>query len=45
MTTDRAGMWRPELRKVIYTTNMIESISYQLRKISKTVRTGLTTSR
>jgi len=26
----------PEVRKVIYTTNMIESISYQLRKISKT---------
>ena len=26
----------PEARKVIYTTNMIESINYQLRKISKT---------
>jgi putative transposase len=26
----------PEVRKVIYTTNMIESINYQLRKISKT---------
>jgi len=25
----------PEVRKVIYTTNMIESINYQLRKISK----------
>jgi putative transposase len=26
----------PEVRKVIYTTNMIESINYQLRKITKT---------
>jgi len=26
----------PEVRKVIYTTTMIESINYQLRKISKT---------
>jgi putative transposase len=26
----------PEIRKVLYTTNMIESINYQLRKISKT---------
>jgi len=26
----------PEVRKVLYTTNMIESINYQLRKISKT---------
>jgi putative transposase len=26
----------PEVRKVMYTTNMIESINYQLRKISKT---------
>lgn len=26
----------PEVRRVIYTTNMIESINYQLRKISKT---------
>ena len=26
----------PEVRKVIYTTNMIESISYQLRKMTKT---------
>ena len=26
----------PEVRKVIYTTNMIESINYQLRKIIKT---------
>ena len=26
----------PEVRKVIYTTNMIESINFQLRKISKT---------
>jgi putative transposase len=28
--------FEPEVRKVIYTTNMIESINYQLRKISKT---------
>lgn len=28
--------FQPEVRKVIYTTNMIESINYQLRKISKT---------
>ena len=26
----------PEVRRVIYTTNMIESINYQLRKITKT---------
>jgi putative transposase len=26
----------PEIRKVVYTTNLIESINYQLRKISKT---------
>jgi putative transposase len=26
----------PEVRRVIYTTNMIESLNYQLRKISKT---------
>lgn len=26
----------PEVRKVIYTTNMIESINHRLRKISKT---------
>lgn len=26
----------PEVRKVVYTTNMIESINYQLRKITKT---------
>lgn len=26
----------PEVRKVTYTTNMIESINYQLRKIAKT---------
>lgn len=26
----------PEVRKVIYTTNMIESINYQLRKLTKT---------
>ena len=28
--------FQPEVRKVIYTTNMIESINYQLRKIIKT---------
>ena len=28
--------FQPEVRKVIYTSNMIESINYQLRKISKT---------
>jgi putative transposase len=28
--------FQPEVRKVIYTTNMIESINYQLRKITKT---------
>ena len=28
--------FQPEVRKVIYTTNMIESINYQLRKIAKT---------
>ena len=26
----------PEVRRIVYTTNMIESINYQLRKISKT---------
>jgi putative transposase len=26
----------PEIRKVVYTTNLVESINYQLRKISKT---------
>lgn len=26
----------PEIRKVVYTTNMIESINYQLRKVTKT---------
>lgn len=26
----------PELRRIVYTTNMIESINYQLRKITKT---------
>src|SRR5215217_137159 len=26
----------PEIRKVVYTTNAIESINYQLRKITKT---------
>ena len=28
--------YSPEIRKVIYTTNQIESINYQLRKITKT---------
>jgi putative transposase len=28
--------YAPEVRRVLYTTNMIESINYQLRKISKT---------
>ena len=26
----------PEIRRVVYTTNMIESINYQLRKVTKT---------
>ena len=26
----------PEIRTVVYTTNMIESINYQLRKVTKT---------
>lgn len=26
----------PEIRKVVYTTNMVESINYQLRKVTKT---------
>ncbi|MDP9641475.1 transposase-like protein [Actinopolyspora lacussalsi] len=26
----------PELRRIVYTTNRIESLSYQLRKITKT---------
>lgn len=26
----------PEIRKIVYTTNMVESINYQLRKVSKT---------
>ena len=26
----------PELRKVVYTTNVVESVHYQLRKVSKT---------
>ena len=26
----------PEIRKVVYTTNLVESINYQLRKITKT---------
>jgi len=26
----------PEIRKVVYTTNMVESVNYQLRKVSKT---------
>lgn len=28
--------FHPEIRKVIYTTNQIEPINYQLRKITKT---------
>jgi putative transposase len=28
--------FHPAIRKVIYTTNMIESMNYQLRKITKT---------
>ena len=26
----------PEIRKVVYTTNMVESINFQLRKVTKT---------
>lgn len=26
----------PEIRKIVYTTNMVESINYQLRKVTKT---------
>jgi putative transposase len=26
----------PQIRKIVYTTNMIESVNYQLRKVSKT---------
>jgi len=26
----------PEIRKVVYTTNMVESVNYQLRKVTKT---------
>ncbi len=26
----------PEIRRVVYTTNVVESINYQLRKVSKT---------
>ena len=26
----------PELRKVVYTTNVVESVHYQLRKVTKT---------
>lgn len=26
----------PEIRKVVYTTNLVESVNYQLRKVSKT---------
>jgi transposase-like protein len=28
----------PEIRKAIYTTNVIESLNYQLRKVKKTDR-------
>lgn len=30
--------FQPEVRKVLYTTNMIDSINYQIRKIGKTRR-------
>ena len=33
----------PELRRVIYTTNSIESLNYQLRKVTKTAGTSPTT--
>jgi putative transposase len=33
------------LRRVIYTTNSIESLNYQLRKIIKTAATSPTTTR
>ena len=26
----------PELRRVVYTTNLVESVHYQLRKVTKT---------
>ena len=29
-------LFPPEIRRVVYTTNVIESINYQLRKVSKT---------
>jgi putative transposase len=35
----------PEVRKVIYTTSMIESINFQLRKITKTRGTSRATMR
>lgn len=35
-TGDPVLRFLPDIRKVRYTTNMIESIDYQLRKISKT---------
>ena len=34
----------PQIRKVIYTTNQIESINYQLRKVTKTAATSPTTT-
>jgi len=28
--------WSPIIRKIVYTSNMIESVNYQMRKASKT---------
>ncbi len=28
--------YSPEIRKVVYTTNLVESVNYQLRKVTKT---------
>ena len=35
----------PEIRKVVYTTNMVESINFQLRKVTKTRGTSRPTPR
>ena len=35
----------PELRKIIYTTNAIESFNYQIRKIIRTADTSRPTTR
>lgn len=32
------------IRKIVYTTNMVESVNYQLRKVSKTAGTSPTTT-